>query len=562
MLLAVIVWTRDPNSLDEEKFDHRNLSSIEPDVYLSDEEKLEFFKKRFYSISSCGTNFQASFDCAVDCFIKNGNCIPVNHDQIVTLNPTLLKNGILEMNIASNPFDAYFPIPFNEDSASSETSNTDIYSYCKAKLGSLVSDFLKRKDRIKFNFHFEDCLELCLYKEDLKRICHVIYCSISIEHNLGLPNLFTAAKECLSDSTDSAVLLTNINLASLSNKQHCSPLEYIETVLSCPLSMVPTLYGLKLSNHLKLGSPVCINLHDTITKYFLTLKWQKAPGYSSNIKIDISPPLKKAIGLLATSRFNITSPHPFYSKLYTYHFIIKSLVSRCRLFQDISFLQSLVQTEVLEKVTENLGLAWRTEKAWMNGEPVLAYSFGKFRQQLRRSLLVDIQLEMTSTIFLALSVPSETIALSLQHGDLGYKTEDLMSERHCIGLSSCNRENTYSYLTLKVKDVLNPLFSFLLPKDHGLDSSVFLWVLELAECSDKAKCLMLPSLAECCTRKVCINPTPFSLRPNPLHSTPETERGLQVVKCSETENRYDLDITVRAVPISSADGIYICFYLV
>ena len=551
MLLAVIVWTRDPNSLDEEKFDHRNLSSIEPDVYLSDEEKLEFFKKRFYSISSCGTNFQASFDCAVDCFIKNGNCIPVNHDQIVTLNPTLLKNGILEMNIASNPFDAYFPIPFNEDSASAETSNTDIYSYCKAKLGSLVSDFLKRKDRIKFNFHFEDCLELCLYKEDLKRICHVIYCSISIEHNLGLPNLFTAAKECLSDSTDSAVLLTNINLASLSNKQHCSPLEYIETVLSCPLSMVPTLYGLKLSNHLKLGSPVCINLHDTITKYFLTLKWQKAPGYSSNIKIDISPPLKKAIGLLATSRFNITSPHPFYSKLYTYHFIIKSLVSRCRLFQDISFLQSLVQTEVLEKVTENLGLAWRTEKAWMNGEPVLAYSFGKYRQQLRRGLLEVKQFKVTDSIYLMLSEPIKRLSTANRSA--------IVCRNNYIGLTSCNGKNTYSYLALKVKDLLHPYFSFILPKDHGFDSGVTFCVFRNE--SDTQN-LMAPEFVDWCDKKMCINPTPFSLRPNPLHSTPETERGLQVVKCSETENRYDLDITVRAVPISSADGIYICFYLV
>jgi hypothetical protein len=164
---------------------------------------------------------------------------------------------------------------------------------------------------------------------------------------------------------------------------------------------------------------------------------------------------------------------------------------------------------------------------------------------------------MTSFIYLVLSAPCDTIALSLKHGGKGYSVEDLMGKKHCIGLSSCKRENTYSYLVLKVKDVLNPLFSFLLPKDHGIDSSVCLWVLELAECSDGAKCLMLPSLDECCTKKVCLNPTPFFLRPNPIHYIPETERGLQVIKCSETEDRYDFEITVRAVAISSAEGINI-----
>ena len=87
--------------------------------------------------------------------------------------------------------------------------------------------------------------------------------------------------------------------------------------LFCPLSMnKPTLYGMKLANNIKLGSPVCVKLHDSVMtrQRFLTLKWHKVTDYSTNIKLDISPPLKKAIGRLAASRFRSSAgSHPFYT---------------------------------------------------------------------------------------------------------------------------------------------------------------------------------------------------------------------------------------------------------
>ena len=525
------------------------------DAVLSVEDKLEFLIKRFYSVASCGTSFRSSFSDAIDCFIQTGNTAPVTRNEIVCVNPTLLKHGYLEMNIASNPFDAFFPIAFNED-----TQDINTYNYCKAKLGLLVSEFIKHKERIKSYFHFGNCLELCLYKEDVKKICHIIFCSISIEHNLGLPNLFTAAKECLSETSDSAILLTSINLPNLnlSKRSSCSPVEYIETVLSCPLSMVPTLYGLKLSNHLKLGSPDCIKLHDTITKYFLTLKWLKAPGYSNNIKLDISPPLKKSISLLAASRFEWASSHPFFCQLLTYYHIFKSFADRFHLFPDISTLQSLIQAQ---EVSAKYSLAWRTEKAWMNGEPVLAYSFGKFRRELRNSLLEQVQLQATSSIFFMLGAPIAQTAAAINDPSRGFMPENIMDQINCIGLTSINEDNNYSHSVLKVKDVLHPSFSFLLPKDHGLDYSVNLWVFDLGESKDAhPKCLMLSSLAECCVWKVCVNPTPFSLQPNTLPSSEATHRGLVVVKCSETEDHYDMDISIRGVTIGSANGYFFLLF--
>ena len=86
--------------------------------------------------------------------------------------------------------------------------------------------------------------------------------------------------------------------------------------LFCPLSMnKPTLYGMKLANNLKLGSPVsCLRQVTRHRQRFLTLKWHKVTDYSTNFKLDISPPLKEAIGRLVASRFRSSAgSHPFYT---------------------------------------------------------------------------------------------------------------------------------------------------------------------------------------------------------------------------------------------------------
>ena len=498
---------------------------------VSVQEKLKFLKAHSYSLSSSGHSFRSSFTEAIDCFINTGNCTPVNSSQIVCLNPTLLKvdkEHLLEVNISSNPFEAYFPVPFNGDSAEC-IPNTDIYSYCQEELGSLVSELIKNKDRVQFDFHFGDCLELCLYNEDMKKKFHVIHCSMVMGKNIGLPDLFTAAKECLSNTTDAAAFLTSFYLSL----PDCSPIDFIEMVLCCPLSMVPTLYGRKLDNHLQLGSPVCVKLHDSITKSLLTLKWTKALDYSTNIKLDCSRPLKEAIGLLAALRF-LTSSYELRSgtRLLTYYHVVKSLVDRCRFVEDVATIQSYIQTDVLDYISRKFHLVWRAEKAWMNGEPVLAYSFGKSRQPLHRILEERRDLiKITSSIRLSListapsNVPSEGLILQSDETD------------QWIDLISRNEEDAPHYSPLTVKDLLNPSFTFFLPKDHGLESScVCITILEESGMnSDESKdCLMLHKLTVCCEWKVISNPTLFSLQPIPFPPTAENDCGLQVLKCAET----------------------------
>ena len=235
----------------------------------------------------------------------------------------------------------------------------------------------------------------------MKNKFHVIFCSVAVERNLGMANLLAATKDCLSETSDAAVLLTIIELPNVNLTIHIknTPADYPEIVLCCPLSIVPTLYGMRLLDHLKLGSPDCIKMHDPMVKHFLTLKWLKATGFSTNIKLDIVS-LKKAIGLLTARRLYLSVPNPISTRLYTYYIIMQSLVDRCPPLQDIPTLHSPIQTEVQDEVSQELRLACKTEKAWLNGEPVLAHSFGKWRRQLRIDMSEKYRFRTNSILFI------------------------------------------------------------------------------------------------------------------------------------------------------------------
>ena len=160
---------------------------------------------------------------------------------------------------------------------------------------------------------------------------------------------------------------------------------------------------------------------------------------------------------------------------------MQSLVDRCPPLQDIPTLHSLIQTEVQDEVSQELRLVWETEKAWLNGEPVLAHSFGKWRRQLRIDMSEKNRFRTNSPVHLLLAMPQiETVSASIkEHEVYGNVIKDIT---HWVGLHSSNDEaNAYGYFELRVKDLFDPSFSFLLPKNHGLDSEILLCVVNMEE---------------------------------------------------------------------------------
>ena len=327
----------------------------------------------------------------MECYLKTGNCLnPPSLNNIAVVNPTLfsLKDGGKEVKIGACPFDAYLPDTIEEMLSSDfATVVEDAVSYCKGKLQKMVSDLRAKRNRISFHFQFGDFSELCLKEEDMKKKFQVIHCSAPLTLSFGLTNLISSTRRCLANHD--ADLLMNIN--NLSYKTTFSSLsiaDYVETYLCCSLSMIPTLYGVRLTNHFELGNPSPFQFHEYITKNeFTVLKWQLSPCYSRNIPLEISPVLATAIDKLATSRFQ---PHRLCggAPILNFNLILQSLSLRCALLQDGKHFLSIC----LSKIDPGRRLTWRTEQAWMAGESVLRYSFSnKDRQMFLRAIPESVE---------------------------------------------------------------------------------------------------------------------------------------------------------------------------
>lgn len=116
----------------------------------------------------------------------------------------------------------------------------------------------------------------------------------------GLANVLMAASGCLAD-TPEAALLTETKLNS---KPKPTLTKYIEDNLCCPLSLIPTVYGVRLANHIKLGSTECYELHDCVSKrvhFTFKLRWLNIPAYSSNVNLGVTSDLRKCVERFADS---------------------------------------------------------------------------------------------------------------------------------------------------------------------------------------------------------------------------------------------------------------------
>ena len=129
-------------------------------------------------------------------FRLTGNCVPPQPPGATSFNPTLFSLEVGELNkvvISGNLFEAYLPVPFEEQLAADFVNNSeDACTYCKGKLKLLIANFKVRKHRVSFHCHFGDCLDLCLWKDELKKKFQVIHCSFGITSRLGITNLISS----------------------------------------------------------------------------------------------------------------------------------------------------------------------------------------------------------------------------------------------------------------------------------------------------------------------------------------------------------------------------------
>jgi hypothetical protein len=127
-------------------------------------------------------------------------------------------------------------------------------------------------------------MEFC-YSDTNNLTFDIIDCSC-LADQVGLVNLIIGSSKKLAD-TPEAVLLTessNWNLLGM------NALDYVEKTLCSPLSMIPTIYGLRLKNHIELESSE--PTFKSYVGYAVKLWWQKALPFR-NVVPSLSPELSR-----------------------------------------------------------------------------------------------------------------------------------------------------------------------------------------------------------------------------------------------------------------------------
>ena len=453
----------------------------------------------------------------------------------------------------TSPFDAYFPLPLKEKLEGKFRTNTSPFSYCKSKFQKLVTELKKRKHRNRFHFYFGDSLEVCSTNEELKNKMHVIHCSSNIVNVSGLANVLPIVSSCLTSEMPEAVLVTECNFFREEIKKPTLD-QYVESELFCPLTMIPTVYGLKLLDHVRLGSSVCCTLHDHfVISVPITLKWNKAQfNYSNNIRLEVSPALKKFVSTLVDNCFilnNVScfSPpvkDPFWT-LFMQNHLLESRILRYTpltffnviepFFNRFNWVDGATKSLIEQCLPPPYRLALKSLQQWMNGEEVLLF----YDSAIKNCMFADYTRTMAGL----------TSKSPIKFADVIFvlKTLDRNNEKNYQAGGKVDEyffTNSHYVFNLNWKQSEEIALSFLLAKDHDLDSTTKFFIID-----SRSKMIFhsSPLTYQLMQRQVVVNPNPQRFpRLAPYTSQDEFH-------CQESAEDYKL----KVVKLQSSRGIFL-----
>jgi len=212
-------------------------------------------------------------------------------DHHIYVNPTLIdpetERWIVENNTC--PFSSYLPFVMEElDSSANEGI---IIRYCHRVLKKILVAYHSRKANVEFAFHLGDPLEIAYQPSQVR--FDVVDCSI-LADKTGLANALNAGGRRLSDQPESLLLAESSAWNSLGV---ASVVDYVEMSLCAPLSMLPTIYGLRLTNPIQQELiPVSCPVR---------MMWRRTPNYDNFGDADLNPSLQPFLSQLAKKCFQL-----------------------------------------------------------------------------------------------------------------------------------------------------------------------------------------------------------------------------------------------------------------
>ncbi|XP_046448552.1 uncharacterized protein LOC124197216 [Daphnia pulex] len=447
----------------------------------------------------------------LECY-RYGSSRRQNDEKPVCVNPTLLNPETHDWKILclSTPFEGYLPMAKGELITSVEEIMTHS---CSEILKRLVSSYRSRIPTVKIFFHLEEAVEFC-YSDANK--FDVIDCSDFVSH-VGLANLVVACCQKLSDNPN-AVFYTKI----ITDRHH-SINNIVETSLCALLSMIPTIYGLRLADHVELRDSAVDYLRTLRIRHPVILCWQKVPNFQ-NIKLVPSPDLNRCLTKLAKICHQTKLPNPsitrstvdkcrrgegFYTPL-TFHYILDSMIKRLR---HDCWLPDIRQLEIAPQFR----LARRVLEDWKNGKKMKRFSAG-------------VIYEVNST---AIKERTRTLRLVVVPPDLPDEHRDLAAIQY---IDNFELEFNHTSKGVAVKTV-----SFLLPSDHGFDETYIAIVIDAFHGITIQPLLFLESFKSMRVEEYL----PIVQNKSQLPLDPKNKMYMKVESCIESEEQYTLRIAIE-----------------
>ena len=260
------------------------------------------------SHSECSVGIPDTLDALRDVFLTevgnyfiSGNC-EVSTERKDSINPTFLEPATNRWFADHSvcPLDAYIPslVSTSHNLATQIESATD---FCLEIVKNLVKTFQQQQGNISLFFHLGDGLQFC-YEYQADKF-HAIDCSDLVDR-LGMINVINATEPMLAEDTESVIVMESTTWQNMAPSLQ----EFIENSLCTTLSMVPTLYGLRLADQVALGNVIPFKMHQ-VASVPVTLKWQRALRYSKT-KLCLSPPITNFWKELESRCFSIKAAGP------------------------------------------------------------------------------------------------------------------------------------------------------------------------------------------------------------------------------------------------------------
>ena len=468
-------------------------------------------------------------------FFEKSTC-RLGNEIHVCVNPTMLHPTSLLWQVESAfPFDGYLPL--TKEELNTLPKDKILIRSCQKILKNLVSNYRQRTATTAIFFHLGNALEFC-YAETEE--FDVIDCSNLADH-IGLPNVINASSSRLSNNPGAVLLTESMSWRKLAY----SLKQYVEEALCAPLSMIPTIYGLRLASHVQLGHSTAVGLQVPKTHPAI-LSWRKAPPFT-NIPLCPSPMLTGCLEQLARKCFIVESSKEdsdseerirlhFYTAK-TFHYVMNSMIQRTG--GDGRWLKI--------DFPSVFNLNRKILDAWKNGQKILKMSASHFRTPLECQYLetfkkIPSHIGRFGVRFLRLVLAPRTPSL-LRGLTEGLRAAGLAVEIFRREFASPNVHFIDNF-QLEIEknsagEIETASVSFLLVPDHGLDKTHLLLVFDILS---GLPFIVFESMESLRSENYQL-PYPFQV---PAISPSGGNMQMKVDSCIELEDQYQLKVKMES----------------